>query len=85
MKNEKTEQPEIFSSQWYDEYFRRAAASSTHAEFCERVYGKNLCQHGLMDMEELDFLISLIKPEAKILEVGCSNGYYRVYSPTYGV
>lgn len=79
MNNEKTEPAKMFSHQWYDEYFRRATSSSTHAEFCEKVYGKNLCQHGLMDMEELNFLISLIKPEAKILEVGCSNGYITEY------
>lgn len=79
MNNESAEHPEMFSSQWYDEYFQRAAFSATHAEFCRQVYGENLCQHGLMDQAELDFLISLIKPGTKILEVGCSNGYMTEY------
>ena len=79
MNNVGAKQPEMFSSQWYDEYFRRAASSAAHARFCENVYGKNLCQHGLMDMEELDFLVSLIESGAKLLEVGCSNGYITAY------
>ncbi len=79
MNKDNAKKLEMFSSQWYDEYFRRAAFSPTHAEFCRKVYGKNLCQHGLMDMAELDFLVSLIKPGAKILEVGCSNGYITEY------
>jgi cyclopropane fatty-acyl-phospholipid synthase-like methyltransferase len=79
MNNENTEKLEMFSSEWYDEYFRRAVSSLTHAKFCELVYGKNLCQHGLMDMEELGILISLIQPNAKILEIGCSNGYITEY------
>jgi 2-polyprenyl-3-methyl-5-hydroxy-6-metoxy-1,4-benzoquinol methylase len=79
MNNKNPEELEMFSRQWYDEYFRRAASSATHAEFCQKVYGKNLCQHGLMDMVELDFLVSLIKPGTKILELGCSNGYLTEY------
>jgi 2-polyprenyl-3-methyl-5-hydroxy-6-metoxy-1,4-benzoquinol methylase len=70
---------EIFSQNWYDEYFRRAASSVAHSEFCARVYGKDLCQHGLMDMEELDFLINQIEPGSKILEIGCSNGFITEY------
>ncbi len=79
MNQENPSKPAMFSSQWYDEYFRRAASSPTHAEFCRRVYGKDLCQHGLMDMAELDFLVSLIAPGSKILELGCSNGYITEY------
>lgn len=79
MSENQTKQPEMFSSQWYDEYFKRAENSAAHAAFCEQVYGKNLCQHGLMDMEELDFLVSLIQPGSKIVEIGCSNGYMTEY------
>jgi SAM-dependent methyltransferase len=69
----------IFSKEWYNEYFQRATFSETHSRFCEQVYGKDLCQHGMMDMMELDFLVSLLKPNSNILEVGCSNGYITEY------
>jgi len=73
------EQPEMYSREWYNEYFRRAVNSRAHSKFCEKVYGKDLCQHGMMDMEELNFLVTLIKPHSKILEIGCSNGYITEY------
>jgi 2-polyprenyl-3-methyl-5-hydroxy-6-metoxy-1,4-benzoquinol methylase len=69
----------MFSKEWYNEYFERAVSSDAHSVFCERVYGRDLCQHGLMDMEELDFLITQIKPGSKILEIGCSNGFITEY------
>jgi SAM-dependent methyltransferase len=70
---------EMFSKDWYDDYFKRAISSAAHSEFCERVYGKDLCQHGLMDMDELDFLTTLIEPSSKVLEIGCSNGFITEY------
>lgn len=72
-------QAEMFSKAWYNEYFQRAAESPTHSRFCEAVYGIDLCQHGMMDIEEMDFLASLLKPGEKVLEVGCSNGYITEY------
>lgn len=72
-------QAEMFSKAWYNEYFRRAAKSPTHSRFCEAVYGVDLCQHGMMDSDEMDFLASLLKPGEKVLEVGCSNGYITEY------
>jgi SAM-dependent methyltransferase len=70
---------EMFSKDWYNEYFKRAIFSTAHSEFCERVYGKDLCQHGLMDMDELEFLITLIPSSSKVLEIGCSNGFITEY------
>jgi 2-polyprenyl-3-methyl-5-hydroxy-6-metoxy-1,4-benzoquinol methylase len=72
-------QAQMFSKAWYNEYFRRADESPTHSRFCEAVYGRDLCQHGMMDMDELNFLVSLIKPGEKVLEVGCSNGHITEY------
>ena len=68
-------QAQMFSKDWYNEYFRRAAESATHSRFCEAVYGRDLCQHGMMDIDEMAFLTSLLKPGTKVLEIGCSNGH----------
>lgn len=68
-------QAEMFSKAWYNEYFLRAAESPTHSRFCEAVYGRDLCQHGMMDIKEMDFLASQLKPNEKVLEIGCSNGH----------
>jgi len=70
---------ETLSREWYNEYFGRAASSRAHSQFCERVYGKDLCQHGLMHMDELDFLVSLIRPRSRILDIGCGNGHITEY------
>jgi len=72
-------QAQMFSKDWYNEYFRRAAESSAHSRFCEAVYGGDFCQHGMMDVDEMDFLTSLLKPGAKVLEIGCSNGHITEY------
>jgi 2-polyprenyl-3-methyl-5-hydroxy-6-metoxy-1,4-benzoquinol methylase len=68
-------QAEMFSKAWYNEYFRRAAESPTHARFCEAVYGRDLCQHGMMDVDEMAFLAAMLKPGEKVMEIGCSNGH----------
>jgi 2-polyprenyl-3-methyl-5-hydroxy-6-metoxy-1,4-benzoquinol methylase len=73
----------MFSQAWYDEYFRRADTSSTHRKFCLQVYGRDLCQHGMMDMQELNFLISMLQPHSKILDIGCGNGRISEYIQRY--
>ena len=70
---------EMFSREWYNEYFRRADTSAVHSQFCTQVYGRDLCQHGLMHIDELDFLISMIPIDSHILEIGCGNGYIPEY------
>ncbi|MBS0166633.1 class I SAM-dependent methyltransferase [Nitrospira sp. CMX1] len=72
-------QAKMFSKAWYNEYFKRAYTSRTHAQFCEAVYGRDLCQHGMMDVEEMDFLASLLKPGEQVLEIGCANGRITEY------
>ncbi len=66
---------------FYDEFFTRADASPAHAELCERVYGKNLCQHGMADMQQLEILLEqlTIRPEDRVLDLGCGNGYLTEY------
>ncbi len=62
---------------FYNEYYRRSEASAAHGEFTERIYGENLCQHGMMDMEQLRSLLEVLQltPEHRVIELGCGNGF----------
>jgi ubiquinone/menaquinone biosynthesis C-methylase UbiE len=66
---------------FYNEYYIRAEESLAHGKFCERVYGKNLCQHGMADMYQLGVLIKLLNLNSsnKVLDLGCGNGYITEY------
>ena len=59
----------------------RSAKSAAHAEFCRRVYGKNLCQADLMDMVQLEKLLDVLKlsAENKVLDLACGIGAIAEY------
>lgn len=61
---------------FYNEFYARAATSAAHARFCERVYGRNLAQHGMADMEQVDWMVATLGlgPRNHVLELGCGNG-----------
>jgi len=60
----------------FSEHLIKCEESRAHARFCERVYGKNLCQCDLMDMEQLQTLLELTRlfPDDRVLDVGCGTG-----------
>ncbi len=66
---------------FYEDFYRRTAASAVHAEFCARVFGLNLCQHGFADMNQLDTLIAALRfqPGDTALDLGCGNGMIAEY------
>ncbi len=68
-------------SQFYDEFFTRIANSPAHAEFCRKVYGRDLGQHGMLEMEQLELLLHLVPlgPATRVLELGCGNGRLAQY------
>lgn len=51
------------------------------ALLCERVYGKDLCQYDLMDMEQLDRLMGVLNlnRDNKVLDLGCGIGTITEY------
>lgn len=65
----------------YDNYFQMQEKSEVHASFCERIYGKDLSQHGLVNLEELELLVQFLKKEnhQNILDIGCGNGRITKY------
>ena len=66
---------------FYDEFFTRVEHSKAHATFCERVYGANLAQHGMLEMSQLNELLDVLalKPGDEVLELGCGNGMLAEY------
>jgi len=61
----------------YNNFFDSAKKSNAHALFCERVCGKNLCQHGLADVFQLSKLLEVLSltESDHVLDLGCGNGF----------
>ena len=70
-----------FMRDFYENYYAAMQCSQAHAEFCERVFGRNLCQHGFADMAQLDALIQVMQlgPRHRVLDLGCGNGMIAEY------
>ena len=66
---------------FYNEYYQAILHSQAHHLFCEQVYGKDLGQHGMADLEQIHALISEleIEPNMTLLDFGCGDGQISVY------
>lgn len=66
---------------FYENFYRTVAHSPVHAAFCERSFGKNLCQHGFADLAQLAALIRLtgLRSGLHALDLGCGNGMIAEY------
>jgi len=59
----------------------RSARSTAYAEFCARVFGKNLCQANMMDMVQLEKLLDVLNlsDDNKVLDLACGIGAITEY------
>jgi cyclopropane fatty-acyl-phospholipid synthase-like methyltransferase len=66
---------------FYNEYYQAILHSQAHHLFCERVYGKDLGQHGMADLEQINALISELEIEKDmlLLDFGCGDGQISEY------
>ena len=66
---------------FYTRFYQAVASSAANAEYCARVYGRNLCQHGFADLDHLDYLIQVsgISAGSRVLDLGCGNGMIAEY------
>lgn len=66
---------------FYNEFYKRAKESKAHSEFCRLVYGQDFCQHGMLDMHQLDKLIEVSKlnKDNLVLELGSGTGLITEY------
>ena len=56
---------------FYTRFYDAVVGSAANAEYCARVYGRNLCQHGFADLAHLDHLIS--RPAGWAPAAACST------------
>lgn len=74
------ERPDMY---WY--YYRKfypaALASEAHSELCARVFGRDLTQEGMTDMDALDELLSCLRlqPGDRLIDLGCGAGRIAEY------
>jgi SAM-dependent methyltransferase len=68
-------------SEGYDDLLSRTGTSKAYSMFCERVFGKDLSQFNVLDMEQLTTLIGTLnlRPEETALDLGCGNGKIAEY------
>jgi len=61
---------------WYERYYTAIQHSAAYSEFCTRVFGRNLGQHGFSDMDQVQLLIDAldIHPDDRLLDLGCGIG-----------
>ena len=66
---------------WYDDHLLRCANSTAYGLFCERVFGQHLYQFNVLDMEQLEALITAFKlnSEDTVLDLGCGLGKIAEY------
>jgi ubiquinone/menaquinone biosynthesis C-methylase UbiE len=66
---------------FYNAYYSAVEHSQAHHAFCERVFGKDLCQHGFADLEQLELLLQVTQPGPadRALDMGCGNGMIAEY------
>ena len=66
---------------FYNAYYSATEHSQAHHVFCERVFGKDLCQHGFADLEQLELLLHVTQLGSlqRALDLGCGNGMIAEY------
>lgn len=66
----------IIANEFFGKMLLRAEQSQTFATFCQRIYGKDLTQFGMTDMNELNQLLEVLElnESHRVLDIGCGIG-----------
>lgn len=67
--------------EFYNSFYTAVEHSQAHHIFCERVFGKDLGQHGFTNLEQLELLMQVTQlgPAQHALDLGCGNGLIAEY------
>ena len=67
--------------EFYTKFYATVEDSAAHHTFCERAFGKDLCQHGFADMAQLDLVVEKtgLRTGQHLLDLGCGNGMISEY------
>lgn len=78
---EQVSQAHSLDAWFYNEYYQAVLSSKAHSQFCERVYGKDLSQHGMADMEQIEEMLEELEIDRSmsVLDFGCGDGQISEY------
>ena len=72
-----TENPEKdWAFNFYSRYYQAIASSRANGEYCRRLFGADMAQHGFAEVPHIDHLVQAagIGPTQRVLDLGCGNG-----------
>lgn len=66
---------------FYQRYYEAVNTSQANAQYCQRLFGANFCQHGFAEVAHLDHALQVsgLQPGQKALDLGCGNGLITEY------
>ena len=66
---------------WYKDFYIAIENSRAFSEYCERVFGKDLGQQGFSDINQINRMLEIVKPDktSNVLDIGCGNGKIAEY------
>lgn len=66
---------------WYKEFYIAIEHSPAFSEYCRRVFGQDLGQHGFSNLHQLHQMLGIVKlqPHTRMLDIGCGNGKIAEY------
>jgi ubiquinone/menaquinone biosynthesis C-methylase UbiE len=72
---------DVYMKDFYNAFYTAVEHSQAHRIFCERVFGKDLGQHGFTNLEQLELLmrVTQLGPNQHALDLGCGNGLIAEY------